>query len=664
MATVRGMGANQRDVLTSETMAVSFIVPAFNAERSLAGTIATIRAAAPEGAEVVIVDDGSLDGTRELAAGLADKLVCRPCQSGAARARNDACRVASGNVYVFVDSDVTVRPDAVAGLLEHLRRGADAVYGAYEALPPSDVRNAPTDYKNLIHHFTHLRGATEQSSTFWSGFSAIRADAFWAVDGFDPTTTRSADIEDIHLGYRLNAAGFRIVLDPSLQAVHHKRYTIRGLVASDFFHRAIPWSKAMVELQTASLDLNLKREAITSAVMIWGLVVTAPLPLVLGRRVAVIPLTLGAGWTLFNLDFLRYVRSVAGVKTMLSSGGFHAASGVYSPPGAALGLGHAYLRPSANASIRNRLSLELLQGTQPDLEVSLAVVVPEGAGSPCLDVLPTGQSFWELLVVTSDPSGLRIPDHARVITAPVGSNQHSMRQLALDEAKGKMLAILDGDLVPGPGWLDRVRAAGARGDLAIGGSFEHGATPLRYASSLTLWSYFRPEARASWLDEHPSTNIAFNSLAARRVGGFDEPEALLRRLSGFGAHPLRFDPDMSVTVHPASKRARLRGVFGLGRSRGSAMVRNYDHGRRLRLAVAGYLPWRLAVQPVRIVRDAAREGRLGATFWLAFPFAVVGLSTLEFGRVAGCLRPDHHDVETRYPKIRNEERPHRQVSTA
>ena len=47
MATGRGIGSNQRDFPEGETMAVSFIVPAFNAERSLAGTIATIRAAAP-----------------------------------------------------------------------------------------------------------------------------------------------------------------------------------------------------------------------------------------------------------------------------------------------------------------------------------------------------------------------------------------------------------------------------------------------------------------------------------------------------------------------------------------------------------------------------------------------------------------------------------------
>lgn len=622
-----------------DQVTVSFIVPAYNAERTLAATVATVRAASPPRSELVIVDDGSLDETRALAAGLADELVCRPCQGGAARARNDACRVASGEVFVFVDSDVTVRPDAVAGLLQHLADGADAVYGAYEALPPLEARNAPTTYKNLIHHFTHLRGATDRSSTFWSGFSAIRREAFWAVHGFDPSTTRSADVEDIHLGYRLNAAGYRIVLDPTLQAVHHKRYTIRGLIASDLFHRAIPWSKAMIELQTAALDLNLKHRAIASAGLIWLTVSSLPLPLILGRRAWAIPAAAGTAWVISNFDFLRYVRSVAGPIVTLQSGLLHAAFGIYSSPGAALGLGHALLR-GRNRSIRNSLSLELLEGDRDDLEVTVAIVVPAGVEPLGVDALPAPAPWWELLVVTPEGGEVRAPEHARVVMAPADANAETMRQVALDEAGGRLLACLDADLVPQPGWLDRVRTACGRGDLAIGGSFQHDRSGLlRRASTIAWWSYWRPEAQPSWMEEHPPTNIAYDVLAARRLGGFDEPGALLRRLSGFGARPLRFDPMMTVAVDSNSPRRLLRGLFRQARTQGSALVRYYDNGVGLRVARAVQLPWKLAVQPVRVVRNSLRDGTADRSFWLALPFAVVGLSVREVGLVVGYLRP-------------------------
>jgi glycosyltransferase involved in cell wall biosynthesis len=627
------------DVQSPSEVSVSFIVPAFNAERTLAQTVETVRAAAPPGSELVIIDDGSLDGTRSLAAELADRLVCRPCQGGAARARNDACRAASGDVFVFVDSDVTVRPEAVAGLLKHLADGADAVYGAYEALPPPEVRNAPTTYKNLIHHFTHMRGATDRASTFWSGFSAIKREAFWAVDGFDPSTTRSADVEDIHLGYRLNSAGFRIVLDPSLQALHHKQYNIRGLIASDLFHRAIPWTKAMIELRTVPLDLNLKRHAIISAGLIWFTAATLPLPLIAGRRAVIVPVVAGTAWVASNLEFLRYVRTVDGAATMLKSGLFHAAFGIYSSPGALLGFGHSLLR-GKNRSIRNSLSVDLLDGPEAELDITVAVIVAEGHEAPGIDALPPSAEDWELLVVTTASRLVPIPDYARLVVVPDGATYEELLQRALMEAQGGMLACLDADLVPGDGWLDRVREAAARGDLAVGGSFDQDrSSPSRRASSLTWFSHWRPGAKASWMEEHPPNNMAVDVRAARLLGGFEEPGALLRRLSGFGARPLRFDPKMTATLRRSAPRRRLRVLFRQSKIQGSALVRYNDNGLGLRLARTAQLPWKIVVKPARVVRDALREGTADRTFWLGLPFSVIGLTAREVGLVAGYLDP-------------------------
>lgn len=640
---VGGLAAvRMSDAPSLPTMTVSFIVPAYNAERTLAQTVETVRAAAPPGSEVVIVDDGSLDHTRSLAAALADRLVCRPCQGGAARARNDACRAAAGDVFVFVDSDVTVRPDAVAGLLQHLADGADAAYGAYEAMPPPEVRNAPTTYKNLIHHFTHKRGATDRSSTFWSGFSAITREAFWAVEGFDPSVTRSADVEDIHLGYRLNDAGFRIVLDPSLQALHHKQYTFRGLVASDLFHRAIPWSKAMIQLRTAPPDLNLKHRAIVSAALIWLTAVTLPLPLIAGPRAVIVPVAIGAAWVASNLDFLRYVRMVDGTATMLKSALLHAAFGLYSSPGALLGIGHSLLR-GKNRSIRNSLSVDMLDAHDAELDVTVAAIVAEGQEAPVIEALPAPGADWELLVVTSAPLPVSLPEHGRLVVVRGATQRGELLQRALTEARGRVIAFLDADLVPGEGWLDRVRAAVGRGDLAVGGSFEQDrSSPLRRASSLTWFSQWRPEARASWMEEHPLTNIVVDVRAARRLGGFDEPGALLRRLSGFGARPLRYDPEMMTTMRQSAPRRRLRGVFRQAKIQGSALVRYNDNGLGLRLARTAQLPWKIAVQPPRVVRHALRDGTADRTFWLGLPAAVVGLTVREVGLVAGYLDPGDH----------------------
>src|SRR5437879_2809190 len=111
---------------------VSFIVPAYNATATLGDTVASIRQARqgfPRAA--VIVNDGSIEDTYAVAKQLGDIVTTRACQAGAARARNDAVQLATGDIFFFVDSDVTVTPEAVATILADIEAGADAVFGAY-----------------------------------------------------------------------------------------------------------------------------------------------------------------------------------------------------------------------------------------------------------------------------------------------------------------------------------------------------------------------------------------------------------------------------------------------------------------------------------------------------------------------------------------------------
>src|ERR1700675_1152507 len=64
--------------------------------------------------EVVVVDTGSTDGTRELAAGLGARVVTFPWRGDFAAARNEALRHARGRWILYVDADERVAPVAVA----------------------------------------------------------------------------------------------------------------------------------------------------------------------------------------------------------------------------------------------------------------------------------------------------------------------------------------------------------------------------------------------------------------------------------------------------------------------------------------------------------------------------------------------------------------------
>ena len=87
-------------------MKVSVVVPAFNEERLLAGSLAAIRAAMqvfPD-SELIVCDNNSTDRTAEIARAAGAKVVFEPVNQ-IARARNTGAAAASGDWLVFVDAD-------------------------------------------------------------------------------------------------------------------------------------------------------------------------------------------------------------------------------------------------------------------------------------------------------------------------------------------------------------------------------------------------------------------------------------------------------------------------------------------------------------------------------------------------------------------------------
>lgn len=104
----------------------SVIIPAHNAAHYLAECMQSVLTQLDAGDEVIIVDDGSSDGTLEIAKGFADRrivVVAHDCRKGAGAARNTGMAKAAGEVIHFLDADDLWPPgrmDAVrAALVQH-----------------------------------------------------------------------------------------------------------------------------------------------------------------------------------------------------------------------------------------------------------------------------------------------------------------------------------------------------------------------------------------------------------------------------------------------------------------------------------------------------------------------------------------------------------------
>lgn len=109
------------------TKLVSIIIPAFNAEQWLAGTLASALAQTWGAKEIIVVDDGSTDNTLSVARRFASARVQVISQQsrGASAARNRALRVAQGDYIQYLDADDLMAPDKIERQVELLGDSAD-----------------------------------------------------------------------------------------------------------------------------------------------------------------------------------------------------------------------------------------------------------------------------------------------------------------------------------------------------------------------------------------------------------------------------------------------------------------------------------------------------------------------------------------------------------
>ena len=202
---------------------LSVIIPAYNAAGTLEKCLRSLAAQTYRPHEIIVVDDGSADGTAEIASKFAT-VMKNTRGKGAGGARNTGAKAASGDVLVFTDSDCVPPADWLERICRAFENGPDvgAVTGGY----------VWHEGKTFIGNFAFIeltrrrRQTTGYVETTPSNNIAVRAEIFRKVGGF-PETFSGATNEDVVFSYRISRVSKILWLHDN-GIGHHFHETLRG----------------------------------------------------------------------------------------------------------------------------------------------------------------------------------------------------------------------------------------------------------------------------------------------------------------------------------------------------------------------------------------------------------------------------------------------------
>lgn len=179
--------------------------------------------------EVVVLDDGSTDGTEAMVRAVASPVPVtyrwQP-NHGRAAARNAGSRLARGRVLLYLDADIIAQPDLVSRHYRlHASSGGPIGVQGRTLQHPESLTTTFMRATNLLPDLTvRRRRALSPLHVITRNFS-VSAAAFWEVGGFDEAFA-GYGWEDIELALRLHRSGVRLLYDPEALAHHHH---IQGL---------------------------------------------------------------------------------------------------------------------------------------------------------------------------------------------------------------------------------------------------------------------------------------------------------------------------------------------------------------------------------------------------------------------------------------------------
>ncbi|MBI3978565.1 MAG: glycosyltransferase [Chloroflexi bacterium] len=204
---------------------ISVIVCTYNGARTIRDCLEGLRRLEYPNSEVIVVDDGSTDGTAAIVREYGFRLVGFPTNRGLSSARNAGLAAATGEIVAYTDDDARPDPHWLTYLATTFLRTGHAGVGGPNLAPSGDgaiadcIANAPGGPIHVL--------LSDQEAEHIPGCNmAFRKTALDAIGGFDPQFCTAGD--DVDVCWRLQQRGWTLGFSPAAFVWHHRRNSVRA----------------------------------------------------------------------------------------------------------------------------------------------------------------------------------------------------------------------------------------------------------------------------------------------------------------------------------------------------------------------------------------------------------------------------------------------------
>src|SRR5437867_4851908 len=236
---------------------VSVIIPAYNEEKNIEATVqSVISAEYPNNKEIIVVDDGSKDGTAKIVNRLNKKYkivrLVKGRHEGKAKAINLGMKNVKNDFFIVLDADTEIEKNSIKELIMPFSNRKVAAVASVLRVKKSG---------KILTWFQHFEYANSMAFRYVSdkingvnvvpGFCAFRKDAMKKIGGFKGNTA----VEDLDICFYLKRAGYQITMAPKAVSYTRVPESLKG-----WFKQRIRWAAGTFQVLAKHKNSLFKRQ--------------------------------------------------------------------------------------------------------------------------------------------------------------------------------------------------------------------------------------------------------------------------------------------------------------------------------------------------------------------------------------------------------------------